>query len=44
MADITVMIPLAADQSPVRLLVRNYDDPGRSGKVIVSGIDLLELG
>jgi hypothetical protein len=40
--DSAVMIAFAADKSPARILLRNFDDAGNGGEVVVGGIDILE--
>jgi hypothetical protein len=38
----TVMIALEPDKAPARLLVRNHDDPGQTGEVRLSSVDVVE--
>lgn len=40
--DSTVMIEFAADNSPARILVRNHDDAGQKGELVIASLDVFE--
>jgi hypothetical protein len=39
--DATVMIAFAPEKSPARLLIRNHDDDGVAGEVVVNSVDII---